>query len=129
MTLPSVKSKVPSGEPALGDSAPTVLKALQDYSIKQAVLPLDAINAKGELVDRNDGTVVEIPSMLGVKAVCTAGNPEKQEPPMIDLVFSSLWSESVWVFLGRHAGAYVEIQINDRQLGLKLPVPVESGTS
>lgn len=111
----------------LRGEARRALEALRNHGMEQVVLPLDAVNVQGVMVAADDRVVV--PKMVGVKAICTCGDADSNAPPSIDLVFTALWSESVWLFLGRYAGAAIELKMSDRQLGLPLPVPVEAGPS
>jgi hypothetical protein len=110
---------------AISPEALVALNALRDHGMEQVVLPLDAVNVSGTLLG-GSGVPVEIPQMLGMKATCKEGDAESGEPPQIDLVFSCLWSEAVWMFLGRHAGARVQMTTVDRQLSMELPVPAEA---
>jgi len=98
------------------------LEALRSHGMEQVVLPLDAVSAQGTLVGGNDSRVI-VPHMIGVKATCKANDIS---PPSIELTFSALWSEDVWVFLGRYAGAYVEITLTERQLSMPLTTPTEA---
>lgn len=108
---------------ALGDDAKTALAALENHGMEKVVLPLDALTVTGELRS-GTGAVVDVPQLAGVNATCEAGKDEG--PPTIAFLFRALWSEPVWIFLGKYTGAYVDLDLKPRQLSMELPVPAEA---
>jgi len=107
----------------IGKAARDALKAIKAHDIEAVTMPIDAIQANGELVCSvfsEDGEAksdrVAIPAMKGVKAKAKAGK-DPDDPPIISVEFSFEWNEQAWVFLGRHCEAYAEVMLERREVG------------
>lgn len=111
---------------AISGEAPTVLLALENHGLDKAVIPIDAVDVRGVLRNSSTDEFVAIARLRGITATGTAGNAEDGSPPWVSLKFSALWTREAWVFLGEFHGAYVEIDLADRQTSLPLVVPAEA---
>lgn len=98
--------------------AKKLLPALRAGDVTSCVLPIDRVLCEIQL--NADGDKLKIGRAHGVKATAKAGNPDKDEPPRIDLEFEFVFSQEAWAFLGRHVGAMARLNLNRSQQSLDL---------
>jgi hypothetical protein len=99
---------------ALGKDAKKTLALLEVGSISEAVIPIDAVVASGEL--KSMGHTCHIGVLRGVQAKAKADTSDDGLPPTVKLEFEFDWDEAPWVFLGRSLAAQAEVTIRSLQL-------------
>ena len=103
---------------ALGGDAKQILASLRRHGQEKAYIAIDRMIVKATLVNP-DGEVLEIASMHGKQAVCTASTSE-QDPPTIRLEFGCYYADDIFAFLGRNAKGVIEISMAPKQGSLEL---------
>lgn len=106
----------------LGKAGRSAMKCLDDGDFEQVTLPIDAIKAVGVLTDGARTSRVEVPAMLGLKAVGKAGKSEADAPSVL-LTFEFVFEPGVWAFLGAFCGTAVWVDLTAKQTDLGLDEP------
>jgi hypothetical protein len=110
---------------ALGTAAKKAREHLADRSLKQVIIPMDALAVSGVLKTLG-GNKVDVPLMRGIKAKASIGKDE-DDPVTVKLDFEFDLIDEVWVFLGRNLSAYAQVTLSRLQQSFAYP-PAQPGT-
>lgn len=104
---------------ALGKEAKQARKALKDYAMVDATIPLEEIVAKAKITCGFENNAITVAEMTGVRAKGKCGKEatDKKEatPPKIELSFDMPFAEAPWTFFGRNARAWATLELSGLQ--------------
>lgn len=104
---------------AIGGIAPRCKEDLDVGDLEKATIPIKRHMVTGKL--KADGESEKLPIMQGTIATAKAGDDEEGEASMVELRFEMPFSESIWMFLGKHIGSAAQLEFKEAQTKMKFP--------
>jgi hypothetical protein len=102
---------------AIGGIAPRCKEDLDTGDLEKATIPIKRHMVTGKL--KADGATEKLPIMQGTVATAKAGDEEDGEASMVEFKFEMPFSESIWMFLGKHIGSSAELEFKKAQTEMK----------
>lgn len=101
----------------IGGDARTALDCLREGGMSKAILPIDAISARGVLVGKER---IEIERISGMKVTCSIGKAKQDEtaPLKVKMEFEFKFDKAAWSLLGDETGDTVSLTLTRNQLDL-----------